>query len=565
MPAEPALRVVLCWHMHQPDYRDHATGEHQLPWTYLHAVKDYVDMAAHLEAEPRARAVVNFAPVLLERLEDYAVQIQGFLRGERALRDPLLAALAQPALPTAIAPRADLVRACLRANEARLIRRFPPYARLAEMGRWLLEHPDGLGYVDDQYLADLLVWYHLAWLGETVRRSDPRARRLLEKEASFSLHDRRELLTLLGELIAGIIPRYRALAGQGRVELAMSPYAHPILPLLLDLASAREALPEAPLPHAEGYPGGLERARWHLAAGRAVFTRCFGREPVGCWPSEGAVSDEALRLLEAFGFRWAASGQGVLRHSLARAGLEASPGHLYRPWRLRDGTLACYFRDDGLSDLIGFTYSGWHADDAVGDLVHHLERIAAERPGGVVPIILDGENAWEHYPENGYWFLQGLYRRLAEHPRIALATFTECLEAGPAAEPLDGFVAGSWVYGTLSTWIGDPDKNRGWEMLIEAKRAWDAHAGAVQDPARRERLLRQLGVCEGSDWFWWFGDYNPAETVSDFERLFRMHLANLYQLMGLEPPEHLGHVFTHGRGRPQLGGVMRRAGEAAPD
>ncbi len=563
MPAERPLRVVLCWHMHQPEYRDLATGEYQLPWTYLHAVKDYVDMAAHLEAEPRARAVVNFAPVLLGQLADYAEQVRGFLRGERPLRDPLLAALARAALPTAIAPRAGLVRACLRANEERLIRRFPPYRRLAEMGRWLLAHPDALAYVDDQYLADLLVWYHLAWLGETVRRTDARAQRLMEKEASYSLHDRRELLALIGELLAGVVPRYRALAERGQVELAMSPHAHPILPLLLDLASAREAMPEAPLPRAERYPGGLERARWHLETGRAVFEKAFGRAPAGCWPSEGAISDETLRLLEAHGFRWAASGQNVLRNSLARAGLEPSARNLYRPWRLRDGSLACFFRDDGLSDLIGFTYSGWHADDAVADLLGHLARIAAECPGGIVPIILDGENAWEHYPENGYWFLRALYRGLAEHPALEPVTFADCLGPDDAPEPLEGVVAGSWVYGTLSTWIGDPDKNRGWELLIDAKRAWDAHAARVTDPARRARLEEQLGACEGSDWFWWFGDYNPAETVSDFERLFRMHLANLYQMLGLEPPEELGRAFTHGRGRPQLGGVMRRAGETA--
>ncbi|HKK14845.1 MAG TPA: glycoside hydrolase, partial [Gammaproteobacteria bacterium] len=219
---------------------------------------------------------------------------------------------------------------------------------------------------------------------------------------------------------------------------------------------------------------------------------------------------------------------------------------------------ACFFRDDGLSDLIGFTYSDWHGDDAVANLVHHLENIAEVTTDAVVPVILDGENAWEYYPDNGYHFLSGLYERLAAHPRLQLTTFSDCLAGDPTPGRLDRLVAGSWVYGTFSTWIGDRDKNRGWDMLREAKLAFDAFAGARDVDAGRLDLARhQLAVCEGSDWFWWFGDYNPADTVTDFDRLFRMHLANLYQLLGQEPPEYLSHAFSHGTGRPERGGVMR--------
>jgi alpha-amylase/alpha-mannosidase (GH57 family) len=92
------LNVVLYWHMHQPEYRDLRNGEYHLPWTYLHTIKDYVDMVAHLENNDRARAVVNFAPVLLEQIDDYAVQLDGFLHHGKALRDPLLSALAEPVL-----------------------------------------------------------------------------------------------------------------------------------------------------------------------------------------------------------------------------------------------------------------------------------------------------------------------------------------------------------------------------------------------------------------------------------------------------------------------------------
>ena len=555
------LNVVLLWHMHQPQYRDLVSDAYQLPWTYLHAIKDYVDMAAHLEAEPGARAVVNFAPLLLEQIVDYARQIESFLRDGQALRDPLLAALANPTLPAEPEAHRRLMRACLGANATRMIARFAPYQRLAQTAGWIGEHPEMLAYVSDRFLADLLTWYHLAWLGETVRRGDARVRRLLGQGGGYTPDDRRELLGVIGGLLAGVLQRYARLAEHGQVELSVSPYAHPILPLLIDLKSARAAMPDAPLPALESYPGGDERARWQLREGTATFERHFGFKPAGCWPSEGGVCAASLTLVAEAGFTWAASGEGVLRHSLAKAGHAPhalKPAWLYRPYAVADTGISCFFRDDELSDHIGFTYATWHADDAVANLVHRLERCADAcrgHPDRVVSIVLDGENAWEHYPENGYYFLSALYRKLAEHPRLALTTFSDYLKTHPTKR-LRALVPGSWVYGTFSTWIGDSQKNRGWEMLGDAKRAFD-QAWPRLDNGSRERALRQLAVCEGSDWFWWFGDYNPAATVSDFERLYRLHLSNLYRLLGTEPPAYLSQVFAHGHGAPRHGGTMR--------
>jgi alpha-amylase/alpha-mannosidase (GH57 family) len=570
MSVEKRLKVVLCWHMHQPQYCDLLTGEYHLPWTYLHAIKDYTDMAAHLEAVPRARAVVNFAPILLEQIADYSAQVHAFLRDGKTIRDSLLSALAEPNLPEAAEQRMDLLHACLRAHGTRMIDRFPAYRKLADLARCFLENPDGMHYVNDQYLHDLLVWYHLAWIGETVRRESLEIQALQEKATNFSAHDRRALVEILGELLAGIIDRYRNLAANGQVELSLTPYAHPIVPLLLDLDSTHEAMPDAPLPNLDHYPGGLERALWHIREGISTFEQFFDVRPAGCWPSEGAVSGASLKLFEASGFQWVASGESVLRNSLRRSGRgeEATgPGPMYRPYTLGDGKLSCFFRDDGLSDLIGFKYSTWHADDAVGNLVHHLESIAeatCDEADPVVSIILDGENAWEHYPENGYYFLSALYEQLAAHPRLVMTTFSDYLAATKQRDSITKMVGGSWVYGTFSTWIGDKDKNRGWEMLGDAKRVFDqvvTEGGLDGDQLLVAR--HQLSICEGSDWFWWFGDYNPEDTVSDFERLFRTHLVNLYRLLDHEPPAYLQESFTHGHGRPEHGGTMRHGKPAA--
>jgi alpha-amylase/alpha-mannosidase (GH57 family) len=557
------LRVVLCWHMHQPQYCDLISGEYRLPWTYLHAMKDYVDMAAHLEAVPAAKAVVNFAPILLEQLEDYAAQISGFLRDHKALRDPLLAALVEPVMPAHFEKRLELINHCMRVNHQRVIDRFPAFRRLADLASPFMSDCRDLMYISDQFLADLVFWYHLGWMAETVRRNDLRLQRWQEQGNNFSLHDRRELLALIGELIASIVDRYASLADRGQVELSVTPYAHPILPLMLDLQSATDAMPDVQLPELEFYQGGEERAQWHIHEGINVFEQYFRRKPQGCWPAEGSISGATLELLESHGFRWAASGESVLRSSLHKAGGEYSadaPDAMLRGYRIGDGELACFFRDDNLSDEIGFNYSTWHADDAVANFIHHLENIARAHKGRklVVPIILDGENAWEHYPENGYYFLRALYSKLADNALLQMSTFSECLDGGVEVAGLPGLVSGSWVYGTFSTWIGDRDKNRGWDMLGDAKRAFDracAEGGLDSEQVLAAQL--QLAVCEGSDWFWWFGDYNPADSVSDFESLYRMHLSNLYELLGLEPPEYLAHTFARGSGAPEKGGVMR--------
>lgn len=563
MPVDDRLRVVLCWHMHQPQYRDLANDRYRQPWTYLHAIKDYVDMAAHLEAIPEAHAVVNFAPVLIEQIEDYAATVRAHLDHGRAIHDPLLAALANPSLPSLRGERDALVAACLHSHEQNVIARFASYQQLAQLAKVFNASPHAYEYVDDQFVSDLLVWYHLAWMGETVRRSDKRVQALMAKRAHYSVHDRAELLGIIGELLEGVLPRYRALYARGQVELCVSPYAHPVIPLLLDIHSAHDAMPDAPLPAGAPYPGGEARVRWHIERGLAVFERVFGHSPQGCWPPEGGVSDATLALLEEYGFRWAATGESVLHHSVSRMGQDlgnAARHYLFQPHHVNDGRLACWFRDDRLSDQIGFVYGDWRAEDAVANLVHHLENIDAhckERPGSVVSIILDGENAWEYYPENAFHFLGMLYTKLSGHPRLKLTTFGACLDEKVPVNRLPYLVAGSWVYGTFSTWIGEHDKNRGWDMLIDAKRAFDTAVTGGLAGERLHRAEEQLAVCEGSDWFWWFGGENPVPVVAVFDQMFRMHLAHLYQLLGIESPEYLSRPFTFGGGSPLHGGTMK--------
>jgi alpha-amylase/alpha-mannosidase (GH57 family) len=564
----PRLDLVFLWHMHQPDYRDHANGGFVMPWTYLHALKDYADMAAHLERHPSVRAVVNFVPVLLDQIDDYADQ---FATGE--YRDPLLKWLAAVDFDSLDrSERVQLMEACFRGNHATMLAPFPRYKRLHELYESLAREGEAaLDYLSGAYLADLLVWYHMSWTGETVRRHEPLLAELMAKGEGFSPVDRRNLLALIGRTLAGLAPRYRALQARGQVELVATPYSHPLSPLLLDFHAARETLPDAPLPLAALYPGGRERVEKHIKTAQEHHAARFGQPPLGLWPAEGALSAGFAHLAAAAGSRWMASGENVLNHSLAAAQVSPQRGAAHHPWQLAEAPgMALFFRDDRLSDLIGFEYSKWHGRDAAAHFIAQLEAIAAAAPAGTTPlvsVILDGENAWEYYPYNGYFFFEDLYGLLEKHPTIRTRTYAEVLEEAdlhPSAH-LPHLAAGSWVYGTFSTWIGDPAKNHAWDLLCAAKQSYDqVMASGRLSAEQADAAEKQLTVCESSDWFWWFGDYNPAQSVIAFDRLFRRNLANLYRRLQLSPPAQLDTPISHGRAdgaAVAAGGTMRRASD----
>ncbi len=597
MSKEP-LNVVLCWHMHQPVYR--LRGRDEEPWTWLHGIKDYADMAAHLEAVPGARAVVNFSPVLLEHLVALAAETRAAAArldaGDEtgalaALRDPLLGALVH--VPEAPDERLHLLRRCLQVHPRTMLGRFPAYARLAELVQPVLAAPALLRHLAPTVFEEMLEWFVVAWFGEARRRTSPLLQRLQRRldpsdnrpgspyymqpayaQPSYAqtsstayARDRHALLHLIADELGTLLPRWRALQDEGRVELAMSPWGHPILPLLLDLHAGRESLPDSAVPDEPAYPGGEARARWHIERGRHTFETLFGRAPAGCWPSEGAVSRATVELLARSGFRWAASGGAVLRRALHEVTVgEVTVGELpvreraqceHASYRLPGVPLRLFFRDDGLSDAIGFTYQAWAAEAAVDDLLHHLLTIRELCPSrdAVVPIVLDGENAWEYYPENGYAFLRLVYERLAAHPELRLVTFAEHLDGAPrGGTKLETLRAGSWVHGDLSTWIGNAPRNRAWSLLIAAKRAFDA---TLAPPAGRAAATELLAACECSDWFWWLSEHQNADALARFDSLFRRHLGALYHALGVPAPASLDVPLAVGDVHAEASAMLR--------
>ena len=585
MSEHSRVNFALCWHMHQPWYQRGLDGDYQLPWVYLHAIKDYSDMAAHIEAHPAMKVTVNFAPVLLEQLDDYAQQLHQWLQAGSRMNDPLLNLLAGVTdIPTEVEQRCQLLRECQRANAEKMIDPYPGFRKLLQPLKNMFsgeakiaKNNVFLKYLDPQYFIDVLVWYHLAWLGHSLKQTET-AQRLIKKEAMFDETDRTELVALIHDCIASLIPRYRKLAESGQIELSMTPYGHPIIPLLNDIDNMKCAQPDAPTPGFNHYPGGKERARWHIQKGIECFEHYFGMRPLGIWLSEGAISEDAIAMIEEFDFKWTASGEAVWNNSMRSSDQDNDNGNghghghghdetiskraLFHSYQLKDYEPKIFFRDDGMSDLIGFEYGKRNSVEAAEDLVNNLVNIAnflgdsASRH--VVTIILDGENAWEYYPHNGHYFLDHLYLRLSDHNRVRTACFSE-LTSLPMCHDLDQLCAGSWVYGSFSTWIGQKDKNRAWDLLNEAKIAYDkVIAAKTLDEETLVIATRQLAIAEGSDWFWWFGDVNPSESVSEFDKLFRTQLKNLYHILKLPLPEELDRPVSLGGGSVENAGTMVR-------
>jgi alpha-amylase/alpha-mannosidase (GH57 family) len=535
-------RVAILWHMHQPYYEDLVTREHILPWVRLHALKDYYGMVALLREFPDVHVTFNLVPSLLVQLEAFA---------EDRARDPYLELSLKPAVALTGSDVAFILDNFFHAHRQRMIEAYPRYRELLEKRGSAppgAERPATIAArFSAEDLRDLQVWHKLAWFDPIYLATDERIRGLAAKDRGFTEDDKALLRRVEVELLNRVIPEYRDAIARGQIEVSTSPFYHPILPLLCDTDIYRRTHPASAMPkrrfqHPEDAAEQLERAA-------ACHERLFGKRPVGLWPSEGSVSDAMVPLVAEAGFRWMATDEQILANSLGirfardAAGNLDQPERLYAAYGVKAGGagVSCVFRDHGLSDLIGFAYSGWNAHAAATDFVTRLVdagRRYRERTGGeeaIIPIILDGENAWEHFEGGGRPFLRALYGQLQAHPELTTVTMEQACKE-PRHE-LRGIFPGSWIDSNFYIWIGHRDDQRGWDQLAEARQALEDAAEVAPDAlaAAREEML----IAEGSDWFWWYGDDHSSDHDREFDDLFRRHLRNVYRLLGKPVPDEL--------------------------
>jgi len=535
--AKKPLCVAFLWHMHQPEYGDDQTGEIYLPWTRFHAIKDYYDMGALIAGAPGLHATINIVPSLIDQLESY---------GAGRARETYAALSMRNAAGLEEKEKLFLLRSFFQLPWKHMLLPYPRYRELLErrgMPNSQGEYSSASARYTTQDYRDLQVWFNLSWCGNELRR-DPLVVRMLRKGKGFSEAEKRDLIELQVKHTGRILPLYRQLMDNHGVELSVSPYYHPILPLLCDSRSARESLPGLPLPERPfSFPAD---AAEQVGLAQKRFAQCFGRPPRGVWPSEGAISEAAMHVIADAGVEWIASDEGDLINSLAKSGGGTGTptfADKYCAYQWQGRGPCVFFRDHELSDLIGFTYSNWNPEDAVADLLERLQSRHESLPDDgrhyVVSIILDGENAWEHYRNNGADFLALLYRRLLESERLKTVTFSEFLELEYYRRPLGSIAAGSWIYSNLATWVGHPEKNRAWDALSTARQLLQSRFLERGASEKFQGAYREMMIAEGSDWFWWYGDDHETHNAAEFDTLFRTHVKNVYRLLGRPYPAEL--------------------------
>jgi alpha-amylase/alpha-mannosidase (GH57 family) len=558
-------RVAILWHMHQPFYQDLVTGEHILPWVRLHGTKDYWGMVALLREFPQVRMTFNLVPSLLVQLEAFATD---------AAVDRHLALGLKPADALSEDERAFCVENFFHAHRPRMIDPFPRYAELLARregnGKGLRARAQAAQFSTDD-LRDLQVWHKLAWIDAAYFEQDERIRALIAKGRGYTEDDKVVLRAVELEILRAVVPEYREAARRGQIELSTSPFYHPILPLVCDTDIYLRTHPQSRMPRERFRRP--EDAFEQLSRAVALHERLFGKRPEGLWPSEGSVSDDMVPLVARAGFRWMATDEAILGRSLGRAftrdgaGNAEQPEDLYRAYRVGGSglTVACGFRDHTISDLIGFAYASWPAETAADDFIRRLveagARYRARTVGeATVFVILDGENAWEHFEGQGRPFLRALYGRLASHPDLRTVTMSEA--CANASEPLVSIFPGSWINSDFYIWIGHEDDHRAWSQLSDARHALDTPPPGLAEDALA-RAHEEMLIAEGSDWFWWYGDDHSSDHDLAFDDLFRRHVRNVYRALDVPIPEEL--FVTNITTQPSFAEIRRPSGLIQPE
>ncbi len=543
---EGKLYLALIWHQHQPVYfKDPETGVYERPWVRVHATKDYLDMAATIAQYPNVHATFNITPSLIRQLDDLAAGAKDLYQVHAEI----------PASELTDEQKTFILQRFFDTN-ARIIARFPRYQELAEQrgGVSAEQIAAALETWTDEDFRDLQVLFNLAWTDPDWLAEEPLAS-LVAKGRGFSEEDKAVLFAEHLRIVQEVIPYHADLQRAGQIEVTMTPFAHPILPLVTDSNLAAVAMPDANLP--TRYLWGQD-ASAQIELGVQFYEQHFGMAPRGMWPAEGSVAQQVVTMISSAGIRWIATDQDVLARSLpdlddftrdSRDVIQQADV-LYRPYQVqgtRGGPVAIIFRDKLISDKVGFEYSGTPGAEAAADFMQRMENIRArlEEEGAqgphLVTVLLDGENAWEYYENDGKEFLNELYRLLSESETVVTVTPSEYLDALAAAgqEPplIPDLYPGSWIDGTFSTWIGEDEENLAWEYLGRMRAAVQDATNAGLDEATLQQVMELVYIAEGSDWFWWYGADQNSGADDSFDRQFRSYLEQIYTLIGREVPD----------------------------
>ncbi len=546
------MKLVFIWHMHQPYYKDLKSGEYLMPWVRLHGSKDYLDMLLLLDEFPNIRQTFNLVPSLLDQIVDYT---------DNGASDRHLYLSRKPVSELAEDERLEITDTFFSAHFETMIKPYPRYRELHARCRDSSPRMR-LSNLSDQDYLDLQFWSNASWI-DPMFRSEPFVSQLLKKGRDFTEEEKNSTLDYQLSILKRIIPAYQKRAANSNIEVSFSPYYHPILPLLVDTNIARMAVPGAELPLRRFmHPEDAD-----VQIGRAVklYQSLFGNDAPGMWPSEGSVSEAILPILQKHGIKWIATDEEIYYASMNLAQQAGEPGisptnGFHRAFSVGgpEKPIGLIFRDHKLSDKIGFVYSGWEPDRAADDFINsvrQLDRIhASSGQEPVVGVILDGENAWEYYRNDGADFLRALYSRLEKEKGITTVLPRDLFAPDKPVQKLPRLFAGSWINHNFAVWIGHSEDNSAWDLVKQTrdKLVERQDSSTPPDAESLQQAWEAIYIAEGSDWCWWYGDDHQTDQFLTFDLLFRRHLTRVWELIGVEPPLALMRPI---RKVPRLSGV----------
>ena len=531
------LSIAFYWHMHQPVYQLSPEGDYVMPWVRLHSVKDYLDMANIVKKFKNIKLNFNISPVLLNGFENY---------GEKGLHDLHSRFTVSDIEDFSTDDKNYILNNFFDSNYQSMILKSPEYNRLYQ--KYQESGGEDVDIFTNQEYSDLMALFNLAWMDPGYKNEYPELKKLYKKGKNYTKEDRIKIIEIQRQIIRRIVPEYRELIEKGKIEITTSPFYHPILPILLDIKDTVSG-------ESDDLPSNLKteldaKIQTQFALDRIEQT--FGRRPRGIWPSEHCVSEKELNMFKELGVEWTISDEGILSESINFEfvrdfkGYLEDPYHLLKSYRFKTkySNIDIIFRDAVIPNLISFEYPNHDSVAAANDLYDRIKVtqskiLSSPDENHLLTIAMDGENCWENYLDDGNEFLNTLYKLIDDDPTLETVLISDYLDREKNPKPLNKICAGSWINKTFKLWIDEPIKNLAWTYLKQVRDDFCRYVRKNPLNPNIKLARRELFVCEGSDWFWWYGEPNDSGRDNIFDYLFREHLKNIYLYLGIQAPEYL--------------------------
>ena len=538
------LSIAFYWHMHQPVYQLTSGGDYLMPWVRLHAVKDYLDMAMWTKKFDKLKLNFNIVPILVDSIIDYA---------EKGAHDIHSRMTITPENELKQEDKIFILNNFFDANYQTMILTNPEYHRLYQIVQ--TEGTNDTSIFTNQEYADLMALFNLAWIDPSYKTSIPELKKLIKKGKNYTIEDRINIIEIQRDIIRKIIPSTKKLVEKNKIEITTSPYYHPILPILLDYKNIKKnQIPDDDISNLKTELDA--KVQTEMALDR--IEEVFGKRPRGIWPSEHCVNGKTLELLSSLGVEWSISDEGILANSINFEfehdfkGYLKEPYHLLKTYRYKtkNTDLKMIFRDSAIPNLISFEYQNHNPIATANDLYDRIKVLQSKILSSpdrehLLTIALDGENCWENYLEDGASFLKTLYTLITEDETLETVLISDYLDNTKEDKPLNKIAAGSWMNRNFKLWIDEPVKDIAWTYLKRVRQDFSNFVKREPLNPNIELARRELFICEGSDWFWWYGEPNDSGRDNIFDFLFRTHLKNIYRYLDLDTPKYLDDPISN--------------------